>query len=102
MLALIASGVWKRHAATHGENYGKQLEYVGWHAVRQQLYDDGRGPLAELFDAFFKNGRYEEKLDKLLRKIHKKDWGFTSDWKHVRTPQPPPQEQQQAQKENKE
>jgi hypothetical protein len=55
-----------------------------------------------LFDAFFKNGRYEEKLDKLLKKIHKKDWGFTSDWERVRKPQPPPQEQQQAQKENKE
>jgi hypothetical protein len=88
MLALVAGGVWKRHAAVNGEIRNRQLDYVGWHEVRQQLHDDGRGPLAELFDAFFKDGRYEEKLKKLLKKIYKRDWGFTSDWEQVRKPQP--------------
>ena len=90
MLALVAGGVWKRHAAVNGEIRNRQLGYVGWHEVRQQLHDDGRGPLAELFDAFFKDGRYEEKLKKLLKKIRKRDWGFTSDWEQVRKPQPHP------------
>lgn len=80
MLALVAGGVWKRHAVAHGANSGKQLAYVGWNTVRQQLHDDGRGELAELFDAFFRDGRYKEKLDKLLEKIGERDWGFADEW----------------------
>jgi hypothetical protein len=80
MLALVAGGVWKRHAVEHGENNRKQLAYVGWNTVKQQLYDDGRGELAELFDAFFRDGRYKEKLDELLEKIGERDWGFAGEW----------------------
>jgi hypothetical protein len=87
MLALVAGGVWKRHAVANCNDPGKQLSYVGWHAVRQQLHDDGRGALAELLDAFFKDGRYEEKFNKLLKKVHKRDWGFTSNWEQFRKPQ---------------
>ena len=76
MLALVAGGVWKRHAVAHGEKNRKQLAYVGWNTVKQQLHDDGRGELAGLFDAFFRDGNYKEKLSKLLEKIKEQDWGF--------------------------
>ena len=80
MAALVAGGVWKRHAVAHGADSGKQLCYVGWNTVRQQLHDDGRGELAELFDAFFRDGNYKEKLSKLLEKIKEQDWGFAEKW----------------------
>jgi hypothetical protein len=80
MLALVAGGVWKRHAAATDPKDGKQLSYVGWNTVKQRLHDDGRGELAYLFDAFFKDGHYKEKLNKLLEKIKEQDWGFADDW----------------------
>jgi hypothetical protein len=80
MLALVAGGVWKRHAIAHGENSRKQLAYVGWNTVYQQLRNDGRAELAELFNVFFRDGNYKEKLDKLLEKIGERDWGFADEW----------------------
>jgi hypothetical protein len=54
-LALIAGGYWKRHVSQHGIRRSKMLDYVSWAEARQQLCDDGRPGLADLFDEFFKS-----------------------------------------------
>jgi hypothetical protein len=79
-LALVAGGVWKRHATADDKNYSKPLPYIGWHEVKQQLIGDGRGELADLFDAFFSSGKYRENIDELVDKINERDWGFADKW----------------------
>jgi hypothetical protein len=85
-LALIAGGYWKRHVSEHGVRRGKMLDYFSWAEVRQQLCDDGRPGLADLFDEFFKSRRYKMELRTLLDAIAKNSWGFDADWDRPEQP----------------
>ena len=76
-LALIAGGYWKRHVNQHGLRRSKMLDYVSWAEVKQQLCDDGRPGLADLFDEFFKSRRYRTDLTKLLATIAENSWAST-------------------------
>ena len=79
-LALIAGGYWKRHVHQRGSQRSKMLDYISWAEVKQQLNDDGRACLADLFDRFFKSRRYRERLPELLDAIAENSWGFETDW----------------------
>jgi hypothetical protein len=74
MLALVAGGEWKRQAGRGG----RELEYVAWYRVRQQLIADGRAGLAELFGAFFAKRQYDDAaLAELVSNLELDDWGFS-------------------------
>lgn len=45
------------------------LDYVSWAEVKQQLCDDGRQGLADLFDEFFRSRRYKKEIRPLLGAI---------------------------------
>jgi len=85
-LALIAGGYWKRHVSEHGIRRSKMLEYVSWAEVRQQLCDDGRPLLADLFHEFFKSRRYKKEIRPLLDAIAENSWGFDADWEQPEQP----------------
>ena len=85
-LALIAGGYWKRHVSEHGVRRGKMLDYFSWAEVRQQLCDDGRPLLADLFDEFFKSRRYKKEIRALLDAIAQNSWGFDADWDQPEQP----------------
>ena len=85
-LALIAGGYWKRHVDQHGIRRSKMLNYVSWAEVKQQLCDDGRPGLADLFDEFFKSCRYRTDLLTLLNAIAENSWGFDADWDQPEQP----------------
>ena len=85
-LALIAGGYWKQHVSQHGIRRTKMLGYVSWAEVRQQLCDDGRPGLADLFDEFFKSRRYRTELNTLLAAIAENSWGFDADWDQPEQP----------------
>jgi hypothetical protein len=80
MLALVASGEWKRHATAHADNPGKLLAPVSWHAARQALMDDGRAVLAQRFDQFFAADDYAAALQALLVELDAQTWNFSSAW----------------------
>ena len=85
-LALIAGGYWKRHVSQHGIRRSKMLDYVSWAEARQQLCDDGRPGLADLFDEFFKSRRYKREIGPLLYAIAQNSWGFDADWDQPEQP----------------
>lgn len=95
LLALVAGGVWKRHALAHGDAVGRLLAPVSWHAVRQTLLDEGRGVLAQIFDQFFE-GDYEAGLQELLAAVESNSWGFGRAWNTKDVPRAVQREQERA------
>ena len=65
------------------------LAYVSWAEVKQQLCEDGRPQLANLFEEFFRRRHYKEDIERLLLDIAREDWGFDAVWDGTPPREPP-------------